>query len=284
MPRIAYVNGRYLPQGEARVSIEDRGFQFADGVYEVIAVKAGGFVDLPLHLARLSHSLDEIRVPAPMTQGALTRVMAEMLRLNEVHEGYLYLQITRGAAPRDFAFPRDVTPSLVMTARRARLGNLARAAEGVAVITIPDIRWQRCDIKSVGLLASVLGKQQAREAGAFEAWQVDEAGFITEGTSSNAWIITAAGEAVTRRADHMILNGVTRLGLIGVLAENGLSFRERSFTRAEAYEASEAFLTSTTNFVMPVVRIDGRVVGSGLVGPVARVLIALYAAHAGGGR
>ena len=210
MSRIAYVGGQYLPHRQAAVHIEDRGFQFADGVYEVIAVVGGYLVDEERHLVRLRRSLSELRIDMPMEERALKVVMREVIRRNGVVDGIVYVQVTRGVAPREHGFPRAAEPVLVVTARRKRTTDPRLSTQGVAVITIPDIRWQRCDIKSVALVANVLGKQQAREAGAYEAWQVDREGQVTEGTSTNAWIVTADNAVVTRAADHAILNGVTR--------------------------------------------------------------------------
>lgn len=283
MSRIAYVNGRYLPHRDAVVHVEDRGYQFADGCYEVVAIRAGRFVDEELHLRRLHRSLGELEIPAPMSDAALKTVLAEVARRNGIEEGFVYLQITRGTAPRNFAFPQGVKPSLVVTARRQRLADPKALAAGIKVVTIPDIRWARPDIKSVSLLPNVLGKEQARRAGAYEAWQVDRDGNVTEGTSSNAWIVTEAGEVLTHAADHAILNGVTRLGLIRVIADAGLRFIERRFSVAEAKAAREALLTSSTNFVLPVVRIDDAVIGSGKPGPLAKKLAALYADYAASG-
>jgi D-alanine transaminase len=280
MSRIAYVNGRYLPHRAANIHIEDRGFQFADGVYEVIAVKDGNFVDETPHLARLRRSLSEMRMKAPMSEAALKIVMRETVRRNDVRNGILYLQVTRGSAPRDFAFPKNVRPSLVMTARNQKPLNPKMLSAGVAVVTLPDIRWARPDIKSVALLPNALAKQRAKEAGSYEAWQVDREGNVTEGTSSNAWIITSRDEIVTRKADNAILNGVTRQMLFRLAAEAGLKLVERPFSVAEAKAAREAFVSSTTNFVVPVVRIDDTPVGEGRPGPLAQRLRALYAAHA----
>jgi D-alanine transaminase len=279
MSRIAYVNGRYGQHSAARIHIEDRGFQFADAVYEVIAVKDGAFVDEALHLVRLHRSLDALRIAAPMSDAALKIVLREVVRRNDVDEGIVYFQVSRGAAPRDFAFPKHAKPSLVVTARQRGLADPRLLETGVAVITIPDIRWARPDIKSVSLLPNALGKQQAKERGAFEAWQVDRDGNVTEGTSSNAWIVTAAGEVVTRTADLAILNGVTRQGLLRSIADAGLSLVERPFTVAEARSTPEAFLTSASNFLIPIVRIDDIDVGAGVPGPVTRRLIASYAAY-----
>ncbi|HTT81260.1 MAG TPA: D-amino-acid transaminase [Stellaceae bacterium] len=283
MPRIAYVDGRYLPHGQAAVHVEDRGFQFADGVYEVIAVRGGRLVDESLHLARLARSLGELRIAPPLGDAALKIVLRETIRRNGIARGSVYLQVTRGTAPRDHAFPPVAEPTLVVTARRARPADPRLAEEGVAVITIADLRWQRCDIKSVSLLPNVLGKQEARAAGAFEAWQVDAAGRITEGTSSNAWIVAADGAVVTHPADHAILNGVTRLALIDLIRRAGCRLDERAFTVAEAKAAREAFLTSTTADVVPVVRIDGAPVGNGHPGLLTQKLRAAYLAHVAAG-
>ncbi len=280
MSRIAYVGGEYLPHRQAAVHIEDRGFQFADGVYEVIAVVGGHLVDEEPHLARLHRSLAELRVAPPMADSALKVVMREVIRRNGVDTGIVYLQVTRGAAPREHAFPKAAKPTLVVTSRRTSAPDPRLGQDGIAVITIPDIRWQRCDIKSVALVANVLGKQQAREAGAYEAWQVDRDGRITEGTSTNAWIVTADGTVVTRAADTAILNGVTRLAVFDIMRREGYRLVERAFTVAEAKAAREAFLTSTTADLLPVVRIDGAPVGEGRPGPLVLKLRAAYLAHA----
>jgi D-alanine transaminase len=283
MPRIAYVDGAYLPLAHAAVHIEDRGFQFADGVYEVIAVRGGRLIDEPLHLARLARSLGELRIAPPLGEAALKIVLRETIRRNGVARGSVYVQVTRGTAPRDHAFPPVAAPTLVVTARRARPADPRLAEEGVAIVTIADIRWQRCDIKSVSLLPNVLGKQHAREAAAFEAWQIDASGRVTEGTSSNAWIVTADGAVVTHPADHAILNGVTRLALIDVIRREGCRLDERAFTVAEAKAAREAFLTSTTADVLPVVHIDGAPVGNGHPGLLTQRLRAAYLAHVDAG-
>jgi D-alanine transaminase len=278
--RIAYVDGQYLPHRSAGVHIEDRGYQFADGVYEVLAVIGGRLVDEGPHLTRLARSLGELRIAAPMSEAALKIVMREVLCRNGVRDGALYLQVTRGAAPRDHAFPRTAKPVLVVTARRKKPADPSLAADGIGVITIPDIRWRRCDIKSVALVANVLGKQRAKEAGAYEAWQVDGDGRVTEGTSTNAWIVTADGAAVTRQADDAILNGVTRLAVFDIIRREGYRLVERPFTVAEAKTAREAFVTSTAVELLPVVRIDGDRVGDGKPGPLSRALREFYLAHA----
>ena len=280
MSRIAYVAGQYLPHRQAAVHIEDRGFQFADGVYEVISVVGGRLVDAERHLKRLNRSLGELRIPAPLGDAALGIVLREVIRRNGVDTGIVYLQVTRGAAPREHAFPKAAKPTLVVTSRRSRPPDPRLGDDGIAVITIPDIRWQRCDIKSIALIANVLGKQAAREASAYEAWQVDRKGEITEGTSTNAWIVTQEGAVVTRAADSAILNGVTRLAIFDIIAREGYRLVERPFTVAEAKAAREAFLTSTTADLLPVVQIDGAPVGEGRPGPLSQKLRAAYFAHA----
>ena len=282
MPRLAYVNGRYLPHPQARVHVEDRGFQFADGVYEVVAIVDGRFADFEGHMARLARSLGELRIAWPMSRAALTAVITELVRRNGVRNGLIYLQITRGVASRDFKFPAPpVKSSLVITTKTvARFATPAQLADGVAVITIPDIRWLRRDIKSVALLPQVMGKQQAVEAGAFEAWMVDGDGLITEGCSSNAWIVTNTGTLVTRNADHLILNGITRQTLIGIAEGFGVATEIRPFSVAEATEAKEAFVSSATTFALPVTRINGQPVGLGTPGTLTLRLRAAYLATA----
>jgi D-alanine transaminase len=282
MSRIAYVNGRYLPQNAATVHVEDRGYQFSDGVYEVCEVRGGRVIDQRRHLARLRRSLDELDIAMPMSETALGIIMRECMRRNRVRNGIIYLQITRGVARRDHGFPPPGThPSVVVTARSIDFaGNERTAAEGLAVITLPDNRWQRVDIKSISLLPNVLAKQAARERGAKEAWFVDRDGQVTEGASSNAWIVTKDGKVVTRPADNGILRGITRSVLIDVIKAQGLEFEERPFTVAEAQAAREAFLTSASQIVMPVVRIDDRPVGNGAPGSVATALRAEFHRHA----
>jgi D-alanine transaminase len=282
MSRIAYVNGRYLPQRGAAVHIEDRGYQFSDGVYEVCEVRGGCIIDQRRHLARLKRSLDELRIEMPMSEAALAIVMRECVRRNRFRDGIVYLQITRGVAHRDHGFPPPGTrPSVVVTAHGLDVAaNERTAAEGVAVITVPDNRWQRVDIKSISLLPNVLAKQAAREQGAKEAWFVDHGGHVTEGSSSNAWIVTKGGKVVTRPADSGILRGITRTVLIDVIKAQGLQLEERPFTIEEAYGAREAFLTSASQIVMPVVRIDDRPVGNGAPGSVATTLRAEFHRYA----
>ncbi len=280
MSRIAYVAGQYLPHRHSTVHIEDRGYQFGDGVYEVIAVMGGHLVDEERHLARLNRSLTELRINRPMNDSALKIVIREVVRRNGVDTGIVYLQVTRGVAPREHAFPKAAKPVLVVTSRRSRPPDPRLGREGIAVITIPDIRWQRCDIKSVALVANVLGKQQAREASAYEAWQVDRERQVTEGTSTNAWIVTADDSVITRAADHAILNGVTRAAILDIIHREGYRLVERPFTVAEARAAREAFLTSTTADLLPVVRIDGAPVADGKPGPLSRKLREAYFHHA----
>jgi D-alanine transaminase len=274
MSRIAYVNGRYLPHRDAMVHVEDRGYQFSDGVYEVCEVRDGRIVDERRHMARLQRSLGELRIQMPMLLSALSIVMHETVRRNRVRNGIVYLQATRGVARRDHGFPPpQTTPSLVVTARNLNRANGEREArEGVSVITVPDQRWARVDIKSVSLLPNVLAKQAAREQGAREAWLVDDKGFVTEGSSANAWIVTNEGKVVTRPADQDILRGISRTVVLEAIAALGLAFEERPFTVAEAYAAREAFVTAASQIVLPVIRIDGRPIGNGHPGLIATEL------------
>jgi len=282
LSRIAYVNGRYLAHRTATIHVEDRGYQFSDGVYEVCEVRGGCIIDQRRHLARLKRSLDELGIAMPMTETALALVMRECMRRNRVRDGIIYLQVTRGVARRDHGFPSPGThPSIVVTARNIDFaGNERIAAEGMAVITVPDNRWERVDIKSISLLPNVLAKQAAREQGAKEAWFVDRNGHVTEGSSSNAWIVTKGGKVVTRPADNGILRGITRTVLLDVIKAQGLELEERPFTVEEAYGAREAFLTSASQVVMPVVRIDDRPVGNGAPGSIATALRAEFHCHA----
>jgi D-alanine transaminase len=274
MSRFAYVNGRYLPMRNAMVHIEDRGYQFADGVYEVCEVRGGRLIDERRHLARLTRSLDELRIRLPMSLSALGIVLREVIAKNRIGYGIVYLQITRGVARRDHAFPPpEVPPSVVVTARALnRARNEALAAKGIAVVSVPDNRWGRVDIKTIGLLPNVLARQAAIERGAREAWFVDKDGTVTEGASTNAWIVTEAGTVVTRPADHAILRGITRTVLFEAIKAQGLAVDERAFTLNEAYAAREAFVTAASQIVLPVVRIDGRMIGDGRPGPIAMAL------------
>jgi D-alanine transaminase len=278
MGRVAYVNGRFVPHAEATVHIEDRGYQLADGVYEVWALFGGKLADPQGHFARLERSLGELSIDMPMSRAALTLVLREAVRRNRVTEGLVYLQVSRGVAPRDHAFPNPpVRPAMVITVSRVdRAASEARAAKGVGVVTTPENRWGRCDIKTVGLLPNVLAKQKARAAGAVEAWFVDDLGFVTEGASSNAWIVDSDGRLRTRDTNANILRGVTRLTLLDIIRENGLELDERPFTPADAVAAQEAFITGAGSLVLPVVSVDGKPVGDGKVGPVASRLRRLY--------
>lgn len=271
MSRIAYVNGRYLPRNEAEVPVEDRGYQFADGVYEVCEVRGGRLVDERRHMARLDRSLGELRIARPMSQAALAVVLRETIRRNRVRDGIVYVQVTRGVARRDFPFPSaDTRPSLVVTARSSAVEQLEDvAAQGIAVVTVPDIRWKRVDIKSVSLLPNVLAKQAAREQGAREAWLVDTQGRVTEGASSNAWIVSRDGKLITHPIGQDILSGITRSVVIDAVKTQGIPFEERAFTVEEAYSAREAFITSASQTVLPVVTINGRPVGNGAPGLIA---------------
>jgi len=274
MSRNAYVNGRYLPFRDAKVHVEDRGYQFADGVYEVCEVRGGRLIDERRHIARLQRSLGELRIPMPMSVKALGVVLREVVAKNRLRYGLVYLQITRGVARRDHAFPSPaVAPSMVVTARTLNIKrNEALAATGIAVISVPDNRWGRVDIKTVGLLPNVLARQAAIEQGARDAWFVDKDGVVMEASSANAWIVTAEGALVTRHADHAILSGITRTVVFDAVKGQGLSIEERAFTLQEAFAAREAFITSATQLVLPVVKIDDRTIGNGKPGPVASAL------------
>lgn len=278
MSRIAYVNGAYVPHSAAAVHIEDRGYQFADGVYEVCEVRVGRLVDERRHIDRLERSLSELRIAMPMTRAALGVVLRETVRRNRVRDGLVYMQVTRGVARRDHAFPKPGTPPALVVTAKATDGarSEALAERGVKVITRPDNRWERVDIKSVGLLPNCLAKQEAREAGAYEAWLIDEKGFVTEGSSTNAWIVTMDGELVTRPADHGILRGITRMVVLELAKREGLKVVERAFTVEEALSAREAFVTAASTIVMPVVAVDEKPIGNGAPGGVASGLRARF--------
>lgn len=272
MPRIAYVNGRYVNHGEAGVHIEDRGYQFADGVYEVCEVRHGVIVDLTRHLDRLDRSLSEIRIKPPMARAALVQVIREVLRRNRVRNGLFYLQVTRGAARRDHVFPAADTPAtLVVTAKSTNPEIIAaKNANGIKAITLPDNRWERVDVKTVGLLPNVLARQQAKEAGAQEAIYIDRDGMVTEGAATNVWIVDKEGLLVTRPADPGILRGITRTTLMDVADKLGVRIVERRFSREEMLEAREVFVTAATSICFPVVEIDGHTVANGHPGEVSR--------------
>ncbi|MCZ6720085.1 MAG: D-amino-acid transaminase [Proteobacteria bacterium] len=275
MPRTVYVNGAYLPESAARISIFDRGFLFADGVYEVSAVLDGRLVDNAAHLARLTRSLGELHMVRPASDDEIVAIQRKLIALNDLREGIVYLQVTRGAAERDFAYPKEVAPSLVMFTQEKIILNNPAARSGIAIVTVPDIRWRRRDIKTVGLLAAVLAKECALEAGAEDAWMVED-GHVTEGSSSNAFIVTTDGAIMTRPLSNDILNGITGRAVLRLAAREGLRIKEQGFTPEEAYEAAEAFLTSASTLVIPVVRIDGRTLGNGEPGAVTVKLRRLY--------
>ena len=280
MSRIAYVNGRYLPQRHASVNIEDRGYQFADGVYEVVYLTAGRMVDEERHLGRLERSLRELRIAMPMSRAALVHVLGEVARRNRMRDGLLYMQITRGVAPRDHVFPRSsVPPALVVTIRRVAAYPADVERWTARVITQPDQRWARCDIKSVALLPNVLARQAARERGAQDAVLVDAEGMVTEGAATSIWIVDADGVLRTRHLDHGILPGCTRDALLSLLDGSGIRFEQRAFSTEELLTAREAFLTSASSFVKPIVAVDDRPVGNGGVGLVTRQLFELFANH-----
>ncbi len=273
MPRIAYVNGQYVPHIEASVSIEDRGYQFADAVYEVWSVFDGRLADLDGHLDRLERSLRELRIDLPMPRTSLLVVLNEVIRRNRIREGMVYLQISRGVAPRDHVFPADTRPSTVITAKPVdREAAALKAERGIAAISAPDIRWGRCDIKTVGLLPNVLAKQAAKEQGAGEVIFVDGDGFVTEGGSTNVYMLGHDGVIRTRSLAANILAGVTRLNLLPIIGESGIEVREEAFTLEDARAAAEVFITAATSLVMPVIAIDGHRIGQGMPGPVASAL------------
>ncbi|UJW73680.1 D-amino-acid transaminase [Rhizobium sp. SL42] len=271
MPRIAYVNGRYVAHDDAAVHIEDRGYQFADGVYEVCEIRHGMIVDLTRHLDRLDRSLGELRMKSPMSRRALTQIIREVARRNRVKNGLFYLQVTRGVSRRDHVFPSaDTTPSLVITAKITDPGIIAAKNEkGLKAITLPDNRWDRVDIKTVGLLPNVMARQAAKEAGAQEAIYVDARGMVTEGAATNVWMVDANGVLVTRPAEHGILRGITRTGLMDVTARLGIKVAEREFSREELLSAREVFITAATSICFPIVEIDGQTIGNGHPGSVS---------------
>lgn len=275
MTRTVYVNGEYVPEGEARLSIFDRAILFADAVYEVTAVLDGGLVDFPAHMRRLARSLGELDMPAPCSDEALLEIHRELLRRNDLREGLIYLQVSRGAAERDFLMPRDPTPSLVLFTQEKALADSPAAARGISIITVPDQRWRRCDIKTTQLLYPSMAKTEAARYGADDAWMVAD-GMVTEGSSNNAYIVEPDGTIVTRELSEAILHGITRSAVIAYAKEAGVAVRERPFSVAEAKLASEAFITSATSLVTPVVAIDGHAIGGGTPGPVVRRIRELY--------
>jgi D-alanine transaminase len=274
MSRIVYVNGAYLPEEDAKISIFDRGFIFGDGIYEVSAVIGGKLVDCEAHLARLERSCGEIRLSLPWPKAELVAIHEELIKRNSLDEGGIYLQVSRGAADRDFPFPKDVTPTLVMFTQARNFVNAPAVKTGIKVVSTPDLRWARRDIKSVNLLAPVLAKQFAAESGAQEAWMIED-GVVTEGASSTAWIVKGK-TLISRPLSNKVLPGITRMAVLAYIAETGFAFEEREFTLAEALDAEEAFITSATSLVMPVTTIDGHSIHNGAPGPTALRLREIY--------
>ncbi len=284
MSRIAYVNGQYVPQSQASVNVEDRGYQFADGVYEVLYLSGGRFLDEALHMKRLERSLGEIGITPPMGRSAMVRVIREVAARNRLRDGLVYMQITRGVARRDHAFPsHPIPPAMVITCRRTKPYPTDVDTWAGAAVSAPDQRWERCDIKSTALLPNVLAKQAARVAGAYEAILIDRGGMVTEGASSTVWVVDASGVLCTRQLSNAVLPGCTRDSLLTQMAQVGIASEERAVSEAELRAAREIFVTSATSFVKPITTLDGAPVGDGLVGPVTRRLFALFAQHAKGG-
>lgn len=275
MSRTVFLNGSFVPLEEARIPVMDRGFLFADGIYEGIGVLDGRLIDNEAHLARLERSLQEVRIDNPHSRAEWTQIEEDLVRRNGMSEGFVYLQVTRGVAERDFFFPEGAAPTVLLFTQAKSIRHAPAAESGIAVATVPDLRWKRRDIKSISLLAQVLAKQAAREAGAQEAWMVED-GFVTEGGSSSAFIVTKAGRIVVRPLSQAILPGITRRSLLILSQEAGISLEERFFTVEEAYDAAEAFITSASSFVLPVVTIDGRRIGDGRPGPLTQRLRDLY--------
>jgi D-alanine transaminase len=279
MSRIVYVNGAYEPEEEAKISVFDRGFLFGDAVYEVTAVLGGQLVDFAAHLARLDRSLKEIDLPLPIPHEGLRELHEELIAENNIDEGIVYLQISRGPAERDFAYPDPTMPTIVAFTQSRPLLDNPYAETGIKVVTIPDIRWKRRDIKSTSMLGQAMGKQAAKRQGAYEAWMVED-GYVTEGTSSSAFILDADGVLRTQPLGPHILPGVTRRAILRLAKEDGVPVEERPFTVEEAYQGREAFLTAASAFVLPVTEIDGRPIGDGAPGPVARAFRAHYITEA----
>ncbi|WP_085908871.1 D-amino-acid transaminase [Kiloniella majae] len=275
MSRTVYVNGSFLPEEDAKVSVFDRGFLFADGVYEVSTVLEGRLIDNEAHLVRLQRSLDELQMTSPVSMDEIVTIQNDLIKQNGLKEGGLYLQITRGAADREFGFPKDATPSLVMFTQEKNLLNSPAAERGLAVISVEDIRWQRRDIKTVGLLAPALAKQAAVVAGADDAWMYED-GFVTEGSSNNAYIISKEGKIITRHLGNEILHGITRRAVLSLANEADMEVEERPFTLDEVRNAAEAFVTSATTFVTAVVSLDGEKIGDGKPGALTKRLRQLY--------
>ena len=277
--RIFYVNGTFVPEDEARISVLDRGFIFGDGVYEVCAVLSSKLIANDAHLARLERSLGELKLEAPIALSAIPALQKELVQKNDLVEGLIYLQVTRGPADRDFAFPKVASPTLIMFTQPLTMIDDPAAQRGLRVISLPDIRWKRRDIKTVNLLGPVLAKQEAKARGVDDAWMVED-DFVTEGTSNNAFIVTQDGTIITRHLSHNILHGITRADVLKEAGANSLNFEERPFTIDEVLGAKEAFITSASAFVMPVVEMDGNPIGDGKPGPITKQLRAAYIEHA----
>ncbi|MGD1871087.1 MAG: D-amino-acid transaminase [Neomegalonema sp.] len=273
--RIVYVNGEYLPEDQAKISVFDRGFLFGDGVYEVSSVLDGALIDNQAHLVRLQRSLDELSIARPASDAEIEEIQQELIKRNDLTEGMVYLQITRGAAERSFDWPTDAEPSLVMFTQAKSITGSASAQKGLRVATVPDLRWKRRDIKTVNLLPASWAKAQAAEKGADDAWMVED-GHVTEGSSNNTFIVTKDGVLVTRQLSNDILHGITRKATLQLAAECQLKIEERAFTPEEAYDAQEAFMTSASSFVTPVIEIDGHEIGDATPGPIAKRLRELY--------
>ncbi|MGF1501722.1 MAG: D-amino-acid transaminase [Paracoccaceae bacterium] len=280
MSRTVYVNGEYLPEEHAKISVFDRGFLMADAVYEVTSVLDGKLCDYPGHVARLHRSLGELKMRAPVSDDELLEVHRNLVARNSLDEGVVYLQVTRGAADRDFAWPKDAMPGIVLFTQEKALEESGQASRGIRVVTVPDLRWGRRDIKTVQLLYPSLAKMEAKSRGVDDAWMLDPDGFVTEGTSNNAYIVTRQGTIVTRHKSTDILHGITRAAVLELAEEAQMTIEERPFSPEEAVQASEAFITAASTFVCPVVEIDGSPIGEGVPGPVARRLREIYLAKA----
>tara|TARA_R110002096_G_scaffold22396_1_gene72096 strand:- start:825 stop:1682 length:858 start_codon:yes stop_codon:yes gene_type:complete len=277
MSRVAYVNGAYVSMDQASVHIEDRGYQFSDGVYEVVSIRRGKCIDMEPHLDRLWRSMNELQIDEPMARGPMKVVMAETIRQNRLQDAILYIQVSRGVARRDHPFPADTVSSLVMTCRRFNFDAVKeRAKTGIKVISQPDVRWGRCDIKSISLLPNVLAKQAAREQGGFEALLIDADGYVTEGSSTNVWMVTSEGKLITRSTDDNILPGITRASILSIAGELQMPVEEHAFTLEEAKDATEMFLTSSTSCAMPITHIDSQAIGNGKPGPIVARLVEQY--------
>ncbi len=275
MSRTVYVNGEFVAEENAKISVFDRGFLFADSVYEVSSVLDGQLIDNEGHLKRLHRSLTELGMRAPASDADIVSAQVELLKRNNLQEGAIYLQATRGTAERDFAIPKDSTPGLVMFTQEKNLRNPPQVKNGISVVSVPDIRWKRRDIKTTGLLAQSMAKQSAADAGADDAWMVEE-GYVTEGSSNNAFIVDASGKIITRHLGNEILPGITRSAVLALVKSDNIALEERPFTVAEAKVAQEAFITSATTFVWPVTSIDGTSIGDGKPGPIATRLREVY--------